>query len=141
VTIVDTNVLLYAVNADDPHHAAARTWLERALSGAEIVGFGWVVLLGFIRIATSGAFRTPISADRACGLVDEWLDQPTARVIEPGPGHLGKLRQLLMASGTAGSLVNDAHLATLAFAHRATLTSFDRDFLRFEGLEVVVPRG
>lgn len=31
-------------------------------------------------------------------------------------------------------LPTDAHLAALAIEHDATLTSFDRDFTRFEGL-------
>ena len=30
--IVDLNLLLYAVNADDQNHAAARSWWERASS-------------------------------------------------------------------------------------------------------------
>ena len=35
--------------------------------------------------------------------------------------------------GRAGTLVSEAPLAALAIEHGATLGSFDRDFLRFEG--------
>lgn len=46
------NLLLYAVDETSVHHAAARTWLDDALSGDESVGFAWVVLLAFLRIST-----------------------------------------------------------------------------------------
>jgi predicted nucleic acid-binding protein len=46
--LVDINLLLYAVNEDDPHHLASQTWLEEKLSGDVAVGLSWVVILGFI---------------------------------------------------------------------------------------------
>ena len=33
--LIDANVLIYAVNPDDAHHEASRTWLDQALSGSE----------------------------------------------------------------------------------------------------------
>ena len=51
------------------------------------------------------------------------------------------LRGLLSNAGTAGNLVNDAHLAALCIEHRARVCSFDRDFGRFAGVDVVVPAG
>jgi hypothetical protein len=35
VKLVDANVLLYAVNEDAPHHAAARAWLDEWLAGPD----------------------------------------------------------------------------------------------------------
>jgi predicted nucleic acid-binding protein len=35
---------------------------------------------------------------------------------------------LLHVTGSGGNLVNDAHLAALALAHRATVITFDNDF-------------
>jgi hypothetical protein len=67
-------------------------------------------------------------------LVAAWLDQPTATVIHPGPGHVPILRDLLSAVGTAGNLTMDAHLAALAIEHGAELCSCDADFARFPGL-------
>ena len=51
--LVDVNLLLYAVNRDSVKHAPAKAWLEDTLSSAERVALPWVVLLGFIRIATN----------------------------------------------------------------------------------------
>jgi predicted nucleic acid-binding protein len=46
---------------------------------------------------------------------------------------------LLQASGAAGNLVTDAHLAALAIEHGAAVVSYDRDFARFEGVRHRLP--
>jgi predicted nucleic acid-binding protein len=55
VKIVDANLLLYATDARSPRHVAARSWLERQLSGDETIAFAWVVLLAFVRLSTRSA--------------------------------------------------------------------------------------
>ena len=121
-------------------HAPARAWMETALGGTEAVGFPWVVLLAFIRIATlSAVFPQPLAPARAVEHVEEWLAGAPALVVEPGVRHLTVLRGLLTETGTAGNLVSDAHLAALALEHDATMVSFDRDFGRFPGLTLLVP--
>ncbi|WP_236794932.1 hypothetical protein [Amycolatopsis sp. GM8] len=60
-------------------------------------------------------------------------------IVQPTSRHLGVLRGLLRPIGTAGNLVNDAHLAAIAAEHGADVTSFDVDFTRFEGLRVNRP--
>jgi len=140
MVVVDANVLLYAVDRDAAHHAAAHAWLDAALARPEPVGFAWIVVLAFLRLATNPAiFPRPLSEDEALGCVEAWLAHPGAVVVEPTPRHLGLLRGLLQAAGTAANLVNDAHLAALAVEHGAAVASFDRDFQRFSGLRTVVP--
>ena len=132
----DTNVLLYAVNADAPQHASARLWMLSALAAPAGVGMAWVALLGFVRIATRpGIFARPLSAGDAMQTVRHWLGLPRVRILHPGERHAPVLEDLLSALGSAGNLTTDAHLAALCIEHGATLASFDRDFLRFEGLE------
>ncbi len=133
--IPDANVLLHAVNRSGQEHQAARRWLETALGGTEAVGFPWVSLLAFLRLSTRrGLFPSPLGTAAATGYVEEWLGQPPARLLNPTGQHLGILRGLLDAAGTAGNLTTDAHLAALALEHGAELWSFDRDFARFPGL-------
>jgi toxin-antitoxin system PIN domain toxin len=140
VVLVDANVLLYAANRSARQHAAAHGWLESALGEFETVGFAWSVLLAFVRIATQRAiFPHPLTTARALDYVDEWLATNPEIIIDPGPRHLAVLRDLLDQAGTAGNLVSDAHLAALALANDAAIVSFDRDFARFDGLQVQVP--
>ncbi len=132
----DTNVLLYAVNRDAPQQAVAERWLTEAFDSPAGAGLAWVVLLGFIRIATRpGIFANPLSAEQALRCVDDWLAHPAARVVQPGERHAALLGRLLLGAGVAGSLTTDAHVAALAIEHGATLGTFDRDFARFAGLD------
>lgn len=138
--IVDANVLIYAVNEAAAHHAQARAWLDKALGGDEVVGFPWTVLLAFIRLTTHPAvFSRPLEAEQALAIVRVWLDQSTARTVDPTGRHFELLASLLADAGTAGNLVVDAHLAALAIEHDATLVTFDADFGRFRGLRVERP--
>ncbi|MBE7325899.1 PIN domain-containing protein [Nocardioides sp. Y6] len=133
--LVDTNVLLHAINTRSPDHQAAKGWLDRALSGGAPVGFAWLALVAFIRLATHPAiFERPLTAAQAMGQVQAWLAAPTAAVLHPGKDHPQTLARMLAAAGGAGNLTNDAHLAALAAEHKATLVSFDSDFSRFPGL-------
>lgn len=140
MTLVDANVLLYAVNTDADHHEDARAWLDDALGGADTVGFVWIVVVAFLRLATHPSlFPAPLTTDEALDRVEAWLAQPAATVVEPGPGHVGTLRQLLRSVGSGANLVNDAHLAAMALAHKATVVSYDGDFERFPGVSRATP--
>lgn len=138
--LVDANVLLYAVNEDEPHHAEAKSWLDSSLLDGETVGFAWSILLAFLRVSTrSPAFDEPFSTERAVAQIENWLAEPPAVVVEPTRRHLSLVAGLLRSVGTAGNLVNDAHLAALALEHNATVVSYDTDFARFEGVPWVRP--
>ena len=118
--ILDANLLLYAVNEDAPLHGKARPWLEEALSGTEAVGFEWTVVLAFLRLSTrSAVFPNPLRLDQAFLLIDSWLAQPCAILVQPTERHADHLRELLAPLGTAGNLVSDAHLAAVAREHAA----------------------
>ncbi len=139
--IVDANVLLYAVNERSEQHDDAKGWLDQALSGRETVGFTWIALLAFVRLTTHPAvFPEPLSIEDAAAIVRAWLAQPTAVVVEPTARHTDVLEGLLSDLGTAGNLVNDAHLAALALEHGADIVSFDADFSRFEGIRWRQPK-
>ena len=134
--LVDTNVLIYAVNADAKQHLAAHDWLTRALADPVGLEMPWVSLLGFMRISTrSGILARPLAPQDALGLMNTWLQMPHTRVPEPTERHAALLGRLLLGAGTAGNLVNDAHLAALAIEHGATVVSYDREFTRFAGVQ------
>lgn len=138
--LVDVNLLLYAVNADLPHHRQARRWWEAALSGTESVGIPWVVVLAFLRLTTQPrVFERPLTVGQALAYVDEWLAQPVTDTVGPGPNHWPILRNLLDASGTAANLTTDAHIAALALEHGYAVYSTDHDFRRFAGVKHVNP--
>lgn len=139
--IVDTNVLLYAVNADAPQHGVANEWMRQALVHPLGLGIAWQALLGFVRLSTrSGILPRPLAVDDALTLMNIWINAPAARIVQPTEQHAALVGRLLLGAGAAGNLVGDAHLAALALEHDATVVTFDRDLKRFAGVEVLVLR-
>lgn len=138
--LLDLNLLLYAVNTDAAHHVVAKRWLNNALNEEEPVAFSWIVLLGFLRIATNPRIQPrPLMVSEAITLVDGWLACPMARVVAPSEEHWRILKSLLHEVGAAGNLTTDAHLAALAIENGATLYSTDTDFQRFGHLRWMNP--
>ena len=133
----DVNVLLHAVDTTNKNHAVAKKWLETALSEDEGIGLVWLVLVGFVRIATrKGILTHQLPVDEALNVIQEWLDHPKARVVAPGVRHADIFARLLLAAGAAGNLTNDAHLAAIAIENNAEVGTFDHDFKRFSGLKL-----
>jgi toxin-antitoxin system PIN domain toxin len=84
-------------------------------------------------------FANPLSAVEAFDVVEGWLAQPCALVLQPTERHLAVLRGLVEPLGTAGNITTDAHLATLAIEHGGEVCSADTDFGRFRGLRWTNP--
>ncbi|MFH1922834.1 MAG: type II toxin-antitoxin system VapC family toxin [Planctomycetota bacterium] len=133
--LVDLNVLLYVVNRNAPQHEAVRSWWEGALSDDEPIGLSWIVLLGFLRLATSAhVFPEPLTPEQAMDRVEVWGTHPKTRLVGEREEHWRILRELIEETGTAGNLTTDAHLAALAISRGATLVSCDADFGRYRHL-------
>ena len=138
--VIDLNLLLYAYNSAAQEHPPASFWLNKVLAGYERLGFSWVTVLGFLRIATAPKILSnPKNLDEAAEIVSDWLNRDNVSVISPTDRHWSVLRDLLPKNRVRGSLITDAHLAALAIEHGATLCTNDRDFLRFPGLKVEFP--
>ena len=133
--LVDANVLLYAVHAEARHHTTAVAWLDRALSSVEGVVLPWISLVAFLRISTHPAiYPSPLSVDEAFDYVSGWQSSPVVLTVEPDRQHARRMRELLAETGSAGNLVNDAHVAALALQYDATVVTYDNDFSRFPGV-------
>lgn len=140
--LVDANVLIYAVDSRAENHAAAKGWLDAALSGGhrETVLLPWISLLAFVRLVTHPAvYELPLTTDQALSVAEAWLGRPNVVTPEPDTAHARRMRTLLSATGRGGNLVNDAHLAAIALQYGATVVTFDRDFARFPELDWEAP--
>jgi toxin-antitoxin system PIN domain toxin len=140
VIIPDVNLLIYAYNSDAPRHSRARQWWEDAVRGNHPVGVAWVVAIGFVRIITSRAVMArPMEVTTALRHVRTWVEQPSVRVVQPGPRHLDILGRFAEAGALASAVVADAHIAALAVENQAEVHSNDTDFGRFPGLRWTNP--
>lgn len=131
----DVNLLVCAYNSDAPLHRKARQWWEDALNAVQPVALPWAVTTGFVRIMTHPkVMERPLHPALALSHVREWLEHPSAQIVEPGSRYLDILENLLKELGVGGNLVTDAHLAALAIEAQCELHSNDTDFARFPGL-------
>lgn len=138
--IIDANVLIYSVSRQSPKFEIATSWLNKAMSESETIGFSWLVLIAFMRITTHSRLSPqPLSIQQAKHVVQEWLGQPCSTVLHPTHKHLNLIEELLEPLGVAGDLTNDAHIAALAIEHGATVYSFDNDFSRFPRVRWAMP--
>lgn len=138
--LVDANVLLYSANAESPRHSRASSWLSDALNGDQRVGFPLASIWAFVRIATNPrVFARPLSHDEAWGLVSSWVEAEMAWIPEPGPRHLGILRDIMLRHDVRRDLVADAVLAAIAIEHGVPVVSADADFARFTDVSWVNP--
>lgn len=138
--ILDVNLLLYALDSRSAHHANARNFLDRVLNTDETVALPWTVMLAFLSMVTNArVFPQALTSEQATAVLDDWLARPNVVALEPGPEHWSIMRDLMRESGTAGSLVSDAHLAALAIERGAELCSADADFGRYPRLRWVDP--
>lgn len=137
--VPDANLLIYATHQASPFHAQAREWWSSALSGHEFVGLAWTSLLTYLRISTNPkVYSRPLSMDEAVSDIEVWLSAPNVHVIHPGERHPHALRALT-PPGANGDLVNDVHLAALAWEHGGTVYSADQDFGRIPQVKWMNP--
>lgn len=138
--LLDLNILLYAVNAKSPDHRAAKQWVEAAMNGSETIALPWVVVLGFLRLATSRhVFASPLDTESALAVVDGWMDRPNVVTLDPGEQHWAIFADMISRSGTAGNHTTDAHIAALAVENGCELCSTDADFARYPQVRWVNP--
>lgn len=142
MNLVDANILLYAYNSRSEHHQACRDWLENAFAGPSPVALPWLSIWAFVRIGTNPrVFERPFRLEEAREVVDSWLDVKFVNVARPGERHWDILSDVMRRARVSGPLVTDAVLAALAIEHGATVCTTDRDFSRFDGVNVFDPTG
>jgi len=142
VTLVDTNLLVYATFADAPEHGCARGWLEgRLAEGEGTVVLCWPVVYAFLRLVTSPRVfgRHAVTVKDGWAAAMAYLEQPAVRLVVPGTGHRAIAAELAETPGLRSDDIPDVEIAALAIEHGLVLASHDRGFRRFSGLRVVDP--
>jgi toxin-antitoxin system PIN domain toxin len=138
--VLDANLLLYAYDSKSEHHSAARAWLGKVFSGAELIGLPWQVVWAFLRLSTNNRiFANCLSMEKAIAIVQQWMDLKQVCLLAPGERHWILLSKMLIEGQIRGPLTTDAELAALTIEHGGVLFTTDRDFARFPGLKWINP--
>ena len=142
MTLVDTNLLVYATFADAPEHSRARAWLEERLAEEEgTVALCWPVVYAFLRLITSARVfaQHAVTVSEGWAVAAAYLEQPAVRVVTAGNGHIAIAAELARTPGLRSDDVPDIEIAALAIEHGLVLASHDHGFRRFSRLRVADP--
>ncbi len=140
--VVDTNVLLYAADADSEFHTPCRDLIEQARGQAAPWFLTWGICYEFMRVATHPrVYRHPWTSQAAWRFIESLLACPGLSVLTATRRHAAVLAQCLEELPEArGNLMHDLHTAVLMREHGISrIVTRDTDFHRFGFLEVLDP--
>jgi toxin-antitoxin system PIN domain toxin len=138
-SLVDTNILLHAVNAVSPVHAEARAALAGRATGGPSLLLTWPIVYEFLRVATHPrVFPTPLTYDQAWTFVGPLLSAPACGILVETPAHLETLTECARrVPRLAGNLLHDFHTAVLMLEHGvADILTLDTDFRAFPWVRI-----
>lgn len=136
---LDTNVLVYAHRGEFAEHEAAGALVEEVTRGQLPFGVPAVVIGEFLRVTTHPRVLAPPStrAD-ALAVLDGVLASPRARILAAVPPYWSVLRGFVDDLRLSGNAVFDAQIAAACLVNGfSTIVTNDRDFRRFDGLDVL----
>jgi toxin-antitoxin system PIN domain toxin len=140
--VVDTNVLIHAVNVDSPRHGPARELVESLRRSTTPWALTWSILYEFWRVSTHPrVFRSPLRRDLVRAFVAALTASRALQLLAETDRHLDFFEQVLSElPDPAANLAHDAHVVALMREHGVQdIYSSDADFHRFAGIRVHDP--
>jgi len=84
-------------------------------------------------------FDPAFTITQSTAVVGTWLNRSNVAILSPGPRYWSIFQKVLAESNARRDLVIDAHLASLAIEHDATIYTADSDFRRFAVARTINP--
>jgi|WetSurMetagenome_2_1015567.scaffolds.fasta_scaffold527716_1 uncharacterized protein len=137
--LLDTNVLVYAMNKDAPNHDACRALLDRALAQEIQVCVAPQVLFEYFAVVTSPRQMTiPLSAADAASDIE--CLRRAFPVVCPGKRVIDLTLETARALGQSGRHVFDIVLAATMLENGIkAIFTFDDRFARVPGITILTP--
>lgn len=140
MTLIDANVLVYAVNASAPQHRASRAAVEAAMAGTLFAVLVPQVLLEFFAVVTNPRRVThPLDPRTAWEQVEAL--RGNLRVLDVYATTLDALQELVQTTNVSGGRIFDLFLVAQMRQHRIdTICTYNTaDFADFAGIKAVAP--
>jgi toxin-antitoxin system PIN domain toxin len=142
VFVVDTNILVYAADADSPFHQACHAQLQTWRAQTSAWCLTWSILYEFLRVTTHPrVFRQPWAVARAWEFAEAILASPGLSLLVPTDRHAAVAAEVFaQLPHASGNTIFDAQIAILMREHGIRrIYTRDTDFHRFPFLEPLDP--
>jgi uncharacterized protein len=139
--LADVNVWLASIVEGHPHHDVATSWWRsEVVPSARHVVFCRLTQLGLLRLLTNervmGRERKTIRD--AWRIYEEMVAQDYVMFTDEPVGTESILGEHCALGGSSRKFWTDGYLAAFAKAGALELVTFDRDFQRYPGLQLVL---
>ncbi len=140
---LDINPLLYATDVRSRYHSDAHNFLTQLVQGHEPVYLFWPVAVGYVRLSTApGVSDSPLLLHEATGNIEGLLALPHFRPGGERATFWAEFAHAATESQARGKLISDVHIVALMRQNEVRrILSHDRDFRKFDGIEIVDPFG
>lgn len=139
---VDTNLLIYAANANFPGRQRMRKLLDEWSTSSEAWCATWSVVYEFMRVVTHPMiFTHPLTFAEAWSFIESLCASPSFGILVETDRHAEVVRDLTREyPRLSGNRLHDLHIAALMREHGVTeIRTADTGFHEFKFLRVVNP--
>lgn len=134
--LVDSNILIYAINADSPKHERAKRFLESHVQNLQISHQN---ILEALRVITHSTFSHPLNLKE--GLASVLSLVQSFQIIVPNNKTYYVCLELIKKHKLTGNRIFDAYLAATALTNATfeIATDNERDFAKIKEIKVINP--
>ncbi len=134
--LIDSNILIYAINADSPKHKKAQNFLQDNLGKLEIAHQN---ILETIRVLTHKKFSKPMGLKLALSAIQAITQ--SCSIVYPTQTTYYLWLEFVNKYALTGNRIFDAYLAATALSNEINIIATDNvlDFKKFKSLKIVNP--
>lgn len=134
--LIDSNILIYAINADSPKHSRAKQFLKGNVQNLRIAHQN---ILETLRVLTHKKYKNPLKLQDALKSIFAIAEE--SQIICPTDSTYYITVELIKEHNLTGNRIFDAYLAATAISNDINTIATDnvKDFIKFKILKVVNP--
>lgn len=133
--LLDSNIIIYAINTSSPRHKAAREFIQSKVRNLAVAHQN---ITETIRVLTHAGYPHPMNVSASVAAVSSILK--SCVVVHPNQDTLPVALDLIQRYTILGNHIFDAYLVATMLSNDITKIATDnaRDFSRYSGIEVVM---
>jgi len=141
MTLLDTNILVYAVNEDSEFYKAASEIHSKVLDGSIQACISMQNLIEFYSIITSNRVQKPLPAQIAFDEIDKYIADQRIKKIQFNGDALVTLRELAIKYNVTAQNIYDLKIVATMLVNNIgeIITANERDFKKFSEIKVTNP--